>query len=256
MPILIFVFGTIIASFLNVCIYRIPRKESIIYPSSHCPHCGIPLKWYNLIPILSFIVQGGKCSYCKGKISLQYPVVEILNGIMFVMLYNKFGLNLDFLFYSILFSLLIVIFFIDMYYQIIPNGLNILILVFAVLNKILQNLFYNKPLNLIDSLLGLIISSGIFLLIIIVSKGAMGGGDMKLIGVLGFILGFKKIILTIFLSFIFGGLISILLLIFKIKSRKDPIAFGPFICLAFVFMVFWGDDLLFWYSMKLLGGIL
>ena len=127
MSTLIFLLGTIIGSFLNVCIYRIPKGQSIIYPSSNCPNCGTYLKWYNLVPILSFIIQRGKCGYCREKISLQYPIVEFSNGLLYLLLYNKFDLIIDFIFYSIVFSILLIIFFIDLYYQIIPNGLNLLI---------------------------------------------------------------------------------------------------------------------------------
>lgn len=252
MYILIFLLGTIIGSFLNVCIYRIPKEQSVVHPSSHCPNCGTPLKWYNLIPILSFIIQNGGCEYCGEKISPQYPIVEFLNGALYLMIYNKFGLNLGFIFYSIIFSVLIIIFFIDLYHQIIPNGLNVLILILGVIYKFLQLILYNEPLDLINSLLGLIVSGGIFLLIIIISKGGMGGGDAKLVGSLGFILGFKKIILTIFLSFLLGAIISIFLLLFKIKGRKDPIPFGPFICLAFMVVVFWGDSIITWYINRFL----
>ena len=256
MYIIIFLLGVIIGSFLNVCIYRIPKGESIIFPSSHCTSCGTPLKWYDLIPIISFIIQRGKCRYCGEKISLQYPIVEFLNGILYLILYYNFGFNLDFIFYGIIFSILIVIFFIDLYYQIIPNGLNILILISSITYKLLQFILYNIQLDLINSLLGLIVSSGLFLLIIIISKGGIGGGDMKLIGVLGFILGVKKIILTIFLSFVLGAIISILLLLFKIKGMKDPIPFGPFICIAFIITIFWGDNLLLWYSSMFIRGAL
>lgn len=252
MSILIFLLGTIIGSFLNVCLYRIPKGQSVVYPASNCPNCGTPLKWYNLIPILSFIVQKGKCGYCREKISLQYPIVEFSNGLFYLLFYNKFDLSTDFVFYSIIFSLLLIILFIDLHHQIIPNSLNILILITAIIYKIIQYILYDIPPNLINSLLGLIISSGAFFLIIIISKGGMGGGDMKLIGVLGFILGLKKIILTIFLSFMFGAIISILLLLFKIKGRKDPIPFGPFICLAFMMVVFLGDGILLWYMNTLL----
>ena len=252
MFILIFLLGTIIGSFLNVCIYRIPKDQSICYPPSHCPYCSAPLKWYNLIPIISFLVQRGRCGYCGERISLQYPIVEIFNGVLYLILFNKFGLSLDFIFYSIVFSILLIIFFIDLYYQIIPNGLNILILILGVIYKFLQFILYNKPVELLNSLLGLIISSGVFFLIIIISKGGMGGGDMKLIGVLGFVLGLKKIALTIFLSFILGAIISIFLLLFKIKDRRDPIPFGPFICLAFMITIFWGDNIIIWYINRFL----
>lgn len=252
MSILIFLLGTIIGSFLNVCIYRIPKDQSIIHPPSHCPYCSTPLKWYNLIPIVSFILQRGRCGYCKEEISLQYPTVEIINGVLYIMLYSNFGLSIEFIFYSIIFSILIVISFVDLYYQIIPNGLNTSILVSGIIYKILQFTLYNKSLDLINSLLGLFVSSGLFLLIILISKGGMGGGDVKLIGVLGFILGLKKVVLTIFLSFFLGAIISIFLLLFKIKGRRDPIPFGPFICLAFIITVVWGDWIIYWYTISFL----
>lgn len=251
MSILIFIIGTIIGSFLNVCIYRIPREESIVFPSSHCTSCGTPLKWYNLIPVFSYIYQRGKCSYCGEKISLQYPTVELLNGFIYLLLYYSFGLSIDFIFYSIIFSILLVISFIDFKFQIIPDSLNIFILIFAIIFKILQYKLYDISPNIFNSILGLVISGGLFLLIAILSKGGMGGGDIKLIGVLGFILGIKFSLLNIFLSFILGAIISIFLLLFKIKGRKDPIPFGPFICIAFMIVSLYGEEIIFWYLNKI-----
>lgn len=252
MSIFIFLLGTIIGSFLNVCIYRIPREESILYPPSHCPNCGTPLHWYDLIPILSYILQRGKCRYCRESISLQYPVIECLNGLLYLAIYNKFGLSMDFIFYGTIFSVLLIISFIDLHFQIIPDFLNILILILAIIYKILQFTLYGISSNLFNSILALIISGGIFLIIVILSKGGMGGGDVKLIGVLGFILGIKMVLLNIFLSFILGAIISIFLLLFKIKERKDSIPFGPFICLAFIITVFWGDLIINWYIISFL----
>lgn len=247
MCILIVIIGIVIGSFLNVCIYRIPNGQSIVYPSSRCPSCSAPLKWQNLIPIFSFLLQGGRCKYCEKEISPQYPITESLNGLLYIALYNKFGLSLDFIFYGIIFSVLIVIGFIDFKYMIIPPSLNILSLILGTAHKVLKNVIYGMPLEIINSLIALIIPSGIFLLTILVSKGGMGGGDMKLIGVLGFILGLKKIALAMFLSFIFGAIISLILLSLKIKSKKDPIPFAPFISLAFMITVLWGDQLILWY---------
>ena len=252
MSIFIFLLGTIIGSFLNVCIYRIPREESILYPSSHCPNCGTPLHWYDLIPILSYILQRGKCRYCRESISLQYPVIECLNGLLYLVIYNKFGLSMDFIFYATIFGILLIISFIDLHFQIIPDFLNVLILILAIIYKILQFTLYGISSNLFNSILALIISGGIFLIIVILSKGGMGGGDVKLIGVLGFILGIKMVLLNIFLSFILGAIISIFLLLFKIKERKDSIPFGPFICLAFIITVFWGDLIINWYIISFL----
>ena len=247
MTILISLYGLIIGSFLNVCIYRIPREESIAFPSSHCPNCGTSLKWCDLVPVFSFIVQRGKCRYCGEKISPQYPIIELLNAILYLIIYTKFGLSLEFFFYAIIFSLLIVITLIDLQHMIIPDILIILILVISVIYKILLYILYSKSPDLLNSIGGLVLSSLLFILIIIVSKGGMGGGDVTLIGALGFILGIKRIFLTIFLSFILGVIISIFLLITKIKGRKDPIPFGPFIILGFFIVIFWGEQLLAWY---------
>ena len=252
MSIFIFLLGAIIGSFLNVCIYRIPREESILYPPSHCPNCGTPLHWYDLIPILSYILQIGKCRYCREPISLQYPIIECLNGLLYLAVYSKFGLDINFIFYAIIFSILLIISSIDLHFQIIPDFLNILILILAIIYKTLQFTLYGISSNLFNSILALIISGGIFLIIVILSKGGMGGGDVKLIGVLGFILGIKMVLLTIFLSFILGAIISIFLLLFKIKGRKDPIPFGPFICLAFMITVFWGNEIINWYIISFL----
>ena len=121
MTIIIFIYGIIIGSFLNVCIYRIPREESIAFPSSHCPSCGTSLKWYDNIPLFSYISLMGKCRYCKTKISLQYPIIEFINGFTYLLLYNHFDLSLVFIFYALICSVLIVITFIDYYTHHILN---------------------------------------------------------------------------------------------------------------------------------------
>lgn len=247
MTILISLYGLLIGSFLNVCIYRIPREESIVFPSSHCPNCGTKLKAYDLVPILSYIVQRGKCRYCGEKISPQYPIVELLNSLVYILIYYKFGFSLNFLFYGIIFSILIVIGFIDLKEMIIPDILVILIIIITIIYKVLLFLLYSKSPDLLNSIGGLVLSSFLFILIILISKGGMGGGDVTLIGSLGFILGIKKILLTIFSAFIFGAIISIILLVTKIREKKDPIPFGPFIILGFFITVFWGDELINWY---------
>ncbi|NLX62921.1 MAG: prepilin peptidase [Tissierellia bacterium] len=247
MSIFIFLLGTIIGSFLNVCIYRIPNNKSIVYPGSRCPACSTPLKWYDLVPILSFLQLKGKCRYCREKISPRYPIVELLSGTIYLFLYIKSGLGINFIYYGFLISILIIITFIDVDYQIIPNTLTLLIFILDILYKFMNFLIYNLPLNLINHLLGLIVGFILFLLIFILSKGGMGGGDVKLMGVFGFTLGIPRIFLNIFLSFVLGGIISIFLLAFKIKKRKDPIAFGPFLIIGFLVSLFWGYEIIDWY---------
>jgi leader peptidase (prepilin peptidase)/N-methyltransferase len=247
MTLLIVIFGLIIGSFLNVCIYRIPRNESIVWPGSHCPKCSHELKWYDNIPLLSYILLRGKCRYCKGLISIQYPLVEFLNALMYNIVYLKFGIGADFIFYSLTFSILLAIVFIDIKEMIIPDSLVVAILVLSVIHKGTNYFLYGLSPQLISSILGLIVAGGLFAAIVLISGGGMGGGDITLIGALGFVLGFKYILLNIFLSFITGAIISILLLAARIKKRKDPVPFGPFIALGFFLTVLQGQAIINWY---------
>ena len=244
MTILILIYGLIIGSFLNVCIYRIPREESIAFPASHCPSCSHKLKWYDNIPLFSYLILRGKCRYCNVKISPQYPIVETLNAIIYLMLFFYFNSFIDFIFYALISSVLIVITSIDLKEMIIPDILVIIILILSVLHKVLNYFVYGISPGILSSLGGLIIAGGIFLAIVIFSRGGMGDGDVTLIAALGFILGVKYILLTIFLSFILGAIISVVLLATKIKTRKDPIPFGPFIILSFFIVLLYGKELI------------
>lgn len=247
MILLIFIYGLIIGSFLNVCIYRIPRKESIIFPASHCTVCNNKIKWYDNLPVFSYIKLKGKCSYCNEKIVIQYPIIELLNGTLYLLLFYKFNLSINFIFYALISSTLIVVTIIDLKEMIIPDELVIVVLILSALHKITNYYVSKIPINLFDSLGGLILSGCFFLLIVILSQGGMGGGDVSLIGSIGFVLGVRLITLNILLSFILGGVLSMFLLGTKIKSRKDPIPFGPFIVLGFILTLFWGEVLIDWY---------
>ncbi|KAB3527590.1 prepilin peptidase [Alkaliphilus serpentinus] len=242
---LIFTIGLVIGSFLNVCIYRIPEEKSIVFPPSHCTQCKTSLKAIDLIPIISFIIYRGRCRYCGEKISLQYPIVESMNGLMYVLLFMKFGFSIEFLQYALLISGLIVIFMIDYYHQIIPDGLNIFIFVLAMIFIGSKNLAtHSFPLS---NFLGLLVAGGFFLLIAVLTNGAMGGGDIKLMAALGFWFGLMEVILIIFLSFIIGGILSSMLVLLRMKGRKDYIPFGPFIVIATTIVTFFGKELLQWY---------
>lgn len=233
------ILALLIGSFLNVVIYRVPRGKSVVFPPSHCPKCNNQLKWHHLIPVLSFILNRGRCSYCRNKISFQYPLVEILNSILWLFLFLKLGLSLNYLFFSLLSSILLAMSFIDLEHTIIPDGLNLIGIILGLIYK-----FSFNYTALGNSFLGLIVGGGIFLLIALVTRGAMGGGDIKLMAVLGFWFGWPQILLVIFLSFIIGAIISIVLLILKIKERKDMIPFGPFIALAAYLNLLWGQEML------------
>lgn len=247
MTLIIFIYGLLIGSFLNVCIYRIPRSESIAWPGSHCPKCNHKLRWYDNIPLLSYLILKGKCRYCNESISKQYPIVEFLNAIIYIIMYFNFGYSIDFIFYSLLFSILILITFIDLKEMIIPDLLVIVILILSVLYKGINYFLYSISPNILSSLGGMFLAGGLFLAIVILSRGGMGGGDVTLIAALGFVLGVKYILFNILLSFILGAIISVFLLATKFKTRKDPIPFGPFIVLAFFITVLWGQVIINWY---------
>ena len=253
MGFIIFLVGLLIGSFLNVCIYRIPQGESIVYPSSHCPRCGTTLRALDLIPILSFFAYGGKCKYCGEGISMRYPSIELINGLLYYLLYHQLGLSLELIPYGLLASLLLTISLIDYDHQIIPDGLVIFGFVIGLLYKIIDILFHQATFGVLNSIGGLLLGGGLFLLIAIVSNGGMGGGDIKLMAMLGFWLGIKGILLVMLLSFIIGAIVSIFLLLLKKKGGKDAIPFGPFIALGTMIVLAWGTEIINWYMQNFLS---
>jgi len=244
MYILIFILGIMIGSFLNKCIYKILRKESILFPELYCIHCSNPLKFYNLTSIFSYLFLKRKCRHCGKKISLLYPMVEFLNGLIYFTLFHYFGLSLNFIYFSSIISILIVISVIDYYHQIIPDCLLLLIIITIVLYMTFDFIIYGIPVIQLDSIIGFFAAGLFFTIIALISNGGMGGGDIKLIAILGFILGFKKIILNIILSFIIGAIISLFLLLSRKKERKDTIPFGPFINISFIISLLWGEPII------------
>ena len=247
MSIIIFLFGLAIGSFTNVLIYRLPKEESIVFPGSHCPNCNHELKWYDNIPLFSYLILKGKCRYCKEKISIRYPLIELMNGIIYLSFFIIYGLTFEFIYLSLLTSFLLSIAIIDFKHQIIPDSLVLVVLALNILYRIASYLIYDIPFGFLNSVLGLLIGAGFFLIILLISHGGMGGGDVTLIGALGFSLGLKNTILMILLSFIIGAIISLLLLAFKIKSMKDPIPFGPFIIIACYLSYFFSDRIISFY---------
>jgi len=245
--ILIFVLGLIVGSFSNVCIYRIPRNESVIYPASHCPKCRTKIKPIDNIPLLSYILLKGRCRNCGSKISIQYPVVEFLTGLIYLIVYLIYGLSIQTLVYIILSSALIIIAFIDLQEQIIPD---IISLPGIVIGLILS--FIVPYMSFINSALGALVGGGIILIIawvgsIIFKKEAMGGGDVKLAAMIGAFLGWRYTIISLFLGFFIGALVGIILILSKIKSKEDMVPFGPFIVLGSIITLLWGEKILAWY---------
>jgi leader peptidase (prepilin peptidase)/N-methyltransferase len=253
--IITFIFGSVVGSFLNVCIYRIPRNISIIIPSSRCPSCDNPIKPWDNIPILSYIFLGGRCRVCKARISFRYPLVESLNAVFYLLILWRFGFGWHTLIYFVFCSSLIVISFIDLDFQIIPDvitlpGIPIGIIFggFLLLNPFMRNL----SLGIKSSLIGTFIGFGLFYLIAVVGlhvfkKEAMGGGDIKLMAMVGGFLGWKGVILTTFLGSLSGAIVGVLVILFKGKERGSRIPFGPFLALGSVITLFYGQEIFYWY---------
>ena len=238
-----FIFGAAIGSFLNVCIFRLPAKTSIITPGSRCPHCLKPLRFYDNIPLISFILLRGKCRNCGGKISWRYPLVELLTAVFALMLFLKFGLTLKFFTFFIFVAVLIVITFIDLDHQIIPDiislpGIPLFFLAAIFLVKI----------PWLEALLGLLIGGGILFAIAVVyelitKREGMGGGDIKLLAMIGGFLGLKSLMFVLFFSSFSGAIIGITAMIIKKQDMKYAVPFGPFLAAAAVAYIFWGEAL-------------
>ena len=245
--ILIFILGLIVGSFCNVCIYRIPRNESIIYPASHCPKCSTTILAKDNIPLLSYILLKGRCRNCGSRISIQYPVVEFLTGLVYVIIYQIYGLSVQSLIYIILSSALIIIAFIDLNEQIIPDVISLPGIIIGLTLS-----FFVPYISFINSALGVVIGGGIILIIAlagsaIFKKEAMGGGDIKLAAMIGAFLGWRYIIISLFLGFFLGALTGIFLVLSRVKSREDVIPFGPFIVLGSIITLLWGEKIILWY---------
>ncbi len=245
-----FILGAVIGSFLNVCIYRMPRGLSIISPPSHCPSCERPIAFYDNIPIISFLILRGRCRNCKWKIPLRYPAVEFLNGLLYVLVAYRFGFDWIDIAYFAFVSSMIVIAFIDIDHQIIPDRITFLgILVGFILGSTILIDPFSRPLllGMKASAIGLILGAGLFLLIAVLSRGGMGGGDIKMMGMVGAFLGWKGVLLTTFIGSLTGAVIGVSLMIFKGKGRKAKIPFGPFLAIGAVVSLFLGQELLRFY---------
>ncbi len=224
-----------IGSFLNVCIYRIPRNESVVSPPSHCPNCGYKIKWFDNIPILSyFILLRGKCRGCGQKISIRYPLIEMFTGLLFLIVFYKYLVSIDTLKMFVFTSILIVLSFIDIKEYILPDRLTFSLIVLGFLSAPFTNT------GIENAMIGAAVFSFPFMLLYsfgedILKKEIMGFGDVKLAAGIGAFLGygsFYKFYLFFMMAFGIGAVIGVLLIMLKIKSRKDMVPFGPFIALS------------------------
>jgi leader peptidase (prepilin peptidase)/N-methyltransferase len=239
---IVVVLGLVIGSFLNVVIARMPEGKSLWRPRSACPACGVAIAWYDNVPVLSFLALRGRCRACRAAISWRYPVVEAITAVAFATAYVLLGPTLDFAVAAALLAGLIAITGIDLAHQIIPDAITLPGIVAGVLASLATG-----RIPWLDSLVGIVVGAGVFLVIILVSRGGMGGGDMKLGGMLGAFLGWKLGLLAILLGVLSGGVVAVCLLALGRKGRKEAIPFGPFLALGGAVAFLWGQPLLGWY---------
>ena len=257
-----FVLGAVVGSFLNVCICRMPHDESVVSPPSHCPKCDYRIRWYDNIPILSYLLLRGKCRSCGAPISVQYPMVELLNGLLSLALFSKFfppsflgmapleAMGQPAFYFAVLFvlcSALVVVTFIDLEHQIIPDAITLPGIVIGFVIS-----FFIPALGWLNSLIGILAGGGSLLLIAwlyqaVAKKDGMGGGDVKLLAMMGAFLGWKSILFIIFVSSLFGSVIGIMLMAIRKKDSTLAIPFGPFLAGACVLYIFYGGPIIHWY---------
>ncbi len=245
--IFIFVFGLCIGSFLNVCIYRLPASESIAHPGSKCQKCGKFIAFYDNIPVLSFLWLKGRCRHCGVKIGLRYPTIEILAGILALAAFLKFGLHVEAIIYFTFIACLLVVTFIDLDHRIIPDIITLPgIPIFFAASFALPAITYKA------ALLGIIAGGGSLFLVawvysLITKKEGMGGGDIKLLAMMGALLGWQGVIFTIFVSSLVGTLSGLAVMLQSRKGMKLAVPFGPFLAIGGITYIFFGTRLIHWY---------
>ena len=234
--------GTAVGSFLNVCIDRLPIGRSLAYPPSHCDACQHRLSPKDLIPVFSYLWLRRRCRYCRTPISQRLFWVEVGSGLLFAFLYWHYGLRIELAVSAFYCSLFIVLGVIDLEHKLILNKITYPAAVVALI----INVFLPQP-GIINGVIGGGIGLGIFLLIVLISRGGMGWGDVKLAALIGLVTGFPLIFVALLMGVVLGGSVAGILLLLKIKKRKEPIPFGPFLSLATIATLLWGASILNWY---------
>jgi leader peptidase (prepilin peptidase)/N-methyltransferase len=238
--IIIFLFGIVIGSFLNVCIYRIPEHEDIVKERSHCMSCGYQLAWYDMFPLFSYIALRGRCRKCQAKLSVQYPLIEGLNGIAYVLITYELGVNVESLLYCLLTSALIVLSVIDFRTYEIPLGINIFILALGLI-RVLTDIR-----NWHIYLVGLCAVSIVLAILYYATGGrAIGGGDVKLMAACGLLLGWKLIIFAFLLGCVLGAVIHVIRM--KVSGESRVLALGPYLSMGVFIAALWGNQMISWY---------
>ena len=233
-------YGIVVGSFLNVLILRVPLKESITFERSHCMSCGHTLAWYDLLPLFSFVFLGGKCRYCKEHISFQYPLIEGLNGALYIVLYLNKGITIVTILYCLCSSALLALSVIDARTREIPVGFNIFIFILGLI-RLLTDLSHWS-----QYVIGFFAVSGFLFLLILITKGrGMGGGDMKLMAATGLLLGWKLNILAFLLGCVLASVIHLTMM--AIKKADRYMSFGPYLSAGIYIAMIWGEQLVSWY---------
>jgi leader peptidase (prepilin peptidase)/N-methyltransferase len=240
--------GALVGSFLNVCIFRLPRGESIVWPGSHCPSCANAIAGYDNIPVLSYLWLRGRCRTCRTPISIRYPIVEAVNAFGYLAILWFFGPTWTAALYALLFSALVVITGTDLTHKMIPNVITLPGMAVGLLGAVTV-----LPVGVVNSIVGLTLGGGILWLLAWLSpylfgKEGMGGGDIKLLAMIGAFLGWKPALLTIMIGSLTGSIIGISLIALRIIKRDDYLPFGPFLVLGALLSLFFAQPLLDWYQ--------
>lgn len=238
--IIVFLYGIVIGSFLNVCIYRIPKQENIVKIRSHCMNCGYQLRWYDLVPVFSYLCLRGRCRSCKQKISVQYPLIELLNGVLYCIVFAVYGISGEALLFALLASALVTLSVIDFRTYEIPPGIDLFILALGLIRIV------TDYADWFDYAIGFFLVSGFLYIVYLVTKGrGIGGGDIKLMAVSGLLLGWKQILLAFVLGCIIGSVIHIARM--KISGQGHVLAFGPYLSVGILISALAGDRMITWY---------
>jgi len=240
-------FGAMVGSFLNVCIHRLPQQESIVVPRSRCPACKQPIRALDNIPVVSFVLLRGRCRSCGHRISWRYPLVEALTALLFVLTVSRFGVTLKAAFLLAFLCGLVVVSFIDLDHQIIPNVITLP----GIPLGLIGGLLVREP-PLLDRLLGTLAGAGFLYLVlfyggVLYGQEAMGEGDLNLIALVGAFLGWKAVVVTILVACVVGSAVGLGLMAVRRLGRRQHIPFGPFLALGAVVGLFWGERLIGWY---------
>jgi leader peptidase (prepilin peptidase)/N-methyltransferase len=234
--------GLLIGSFLNVVVARVPDRRSLVHPGSSCPGCGAAIAWYDNVPIVSFLALRGRCRACGTPIPWRYPVVEAVTAALFASAALRFGPTLDAVVAAALLAVLVALAAIDLERQLIPDVISLP----GILAGVLASLATGR-VPWLESLIGIVVGGGVFVVIILASRGGMGGGDMKLGAMLGAFLGWKVVLLSIFVAVALGASVALALMASGARGRKDPIPFGPFLAAGGAAGLFWGEGVVRWY---------